>query len=271
MLGIELINQCNFNCYFCAVSYVKEPLKQISLEEITNISKDIDELGISFIKLTPSRGEVFMHKQIYSILNVLTNINSVETIQFHTNFGLVDFDKLLNSNIDLDKLTIDVSHYGHLGVDEFTFQTNKDKKHYDMVEKNLKKATKLGIKHNLNVRTRKYNYDAPTQPRDVYKKQVGICHNFWVPRIMADGNFSYCTCSPDSSTIDERYIVGNIRETKFKELYLSPKRYEFFKQMKEGTNSACADCTSFTQSMYNPTVSVFKNFAKIKKLYNENV
>jgi molybdenum cofactor biosynthesis enzyme MoaA len=270
MLAIEIINQCNFSCYFCAVSYKKESLQQITVDEIESLSKDIEELGISFIKLTPSRGEIFMHKDVYEILSILTNISTVKTIQFHTNFSLVNFDKLYNSNIVIKKLNINVSHYGSKGLEEFLFQTKKTKKDYFLVEKNIEESKKRMLKIGVDSRsiedTKHFEYEGFNQVEKDILTNSGVCNNSWVPRIVANGDFIYCTCSPDSSNLDNRYIIGNFRITPFKELYLHNKRYLFYEQMKsKQMPDICKRCVSFTQEMYQPTVSVMKNFIEINK------
>jgi MoaA/NifB/PqqE/SkfB family radical SAM enzyme len=270
MLAIEIINQCNFSCYFCAVSYKKESLQQITVEEIKNLSKDIEELGINFIKLTPSRGEIFMHKDVYEILSILTNISTVKKIQFHTNFSLINFDKFFNSNIITRKLEINVSHYGSKGLEEFLFQTKKNKKDYFLVEKNIKESKEKKLKVFLDPRSREdtkhFEYEGSNHTEESKRLNHGICNNSWVPRIVSNGDFIYCTCSPDSSSLDDRYIIGNFRKTPFKELYLHPKRYLFYEKMKsDEMPDICKTCVSFTQEMYQPTVSVMKNFVKIIK------
>jgi hypothetical protein len=267
MLAIEIINQCNFSCYFCAAGYKKEPLQQITLEEIKNLSNDIKELDIRFVKLTPSRGEIFMHKSAYEILSVISNISTVEKIQFHTNFSLINFDKLYNSNIAIRKLEMNVSHYGSKGIEEFIFQTKKNEKEFKTVQQNIEESKKRNLKIYLDPRSRNdtkdYEYEGK---KTLVNNNNGVCNNFWVPRIVANGDFIYCTCSPDSSNLDDRYIIGNFRKTNFKELYLHTKRLTFYEQMKsDNMPEICKGCVSFTQEMYKPDVSTLKNFVKIMK------
>lgn len=269
MLGIEIINQCNFSCYFCAAGYKKQELQMLSLNDIITLSEDIIKLGISFIKLTPSRGEIFIHPEIYEILSLLSNIETIKQIYFHTNFEMVNFNLLLTSNIKIEKLKIFVSHYGFNGVEEFIFQTNKSKQEYYNVENNIKKAKEIGIDFNISPRTRNYNYDCPNQKRKVYDKPNGVCSNSFVPRIVANGDFIYCTCSPDSSFLDDRYIIGNIKMTSLLDLYLHQKRYNFYLKMRNNIiPDICEECTTFNITTYKPTISCIKNLSKMKNMYD---
>lgn len=267
MLALEIINQCNFKCFFCGVANVKEPYEIITLKQIQKMVPDIKELGISYIKLSPTRGEMFIHPEVYDILKTFTDISSVKEIFFHTNFESVNFDKLMNSGIDTKKLKIRVSHYGAAGVEQFIQQTQKTEVEYLNVENNIKHALELGLDLKCDARTMDYNYDIPGSTTFTYDVPNGVCNNQWVPRITTQGKFSYCTCAPvDSYEITEDYIIGDINERSLKDLYHDGKRYELWKRQKEGDMpDICKNCTTFNQFHGTPSLSVMKNFAVCKK------
>ena len=87
MLGIELTNVCNYKCYFCDARKPKETAI-ISFEKFKEIVDDACELGIKFLKLTPSNGDIFTIPNIVDMLLYIEN-SSIEKYEFHTNFSLV--------------------------------------------------------------------------------------------------------------------------------------------------------------------------------------
>lgn len=266
MIGIEIINQCNFNCFFCLVSRDPKPLEMLSLEVIKKIARDIEYLEIQEIKLTPQRGEIFVHPEIYEILNVLTNIQCVKKVYFNTNFEKINFSKYLNSNIDIEKIEILISHYGCNGLDEFVSQTQKSEKEFNTVESNIEIARRLNIKVNTSPRTLEYKYDYKDGGyiRDVKPEQYKICSNIWVPRIDANGDFTLCTNNV-IQTKDE--IIGNIHKDSLVDLYLDNSRLKLYNDMKNGIiPKMCKDCTSFDINQIKPNISALKNFNKIKKI-----
>jgi organic radical activating enzyme len=270
MLAIEIINQCNFKCYFCGAGNTKEPLEIINLDTIKTLIKDINELKITYLKLTPSRGEIFLHPDIYEILKLFTNSN-LKTIEFHTNFSKINFDKLTTNGINLKKLKIHVSHYGCDGIEEFKYQTRAKDKFFYKIEENIQLAKQYGINIELSNRNRFYDYDCETQSRINVPKITGVCSNLWVPRILSNGDFNYCTCSGEPTDLTKDAILGNIYKTNFKDLYLDGKRYKLFKDFKDGiTPDICKTCTSFSSNQFQPTINSLKNFNICKQNWNNN-
>ncbi len=268
MVAIEIINQCNFNCYFCGAGTIPEPLEMISFNDIKKLIYEMEKLNISFLKLTPSRGEIFLHPEIYEILEFLSR-SKIKTIEFHTNFSRINFEKLVL--INLSKFRIIISHYGFKGIEEFSYQTRTREKYFYKVEENLIKASQLGINIIIDIRTRQYNYDCETQPRTTINERIGVCSNFWIPRILSNGNMTFCTCSALSIKLIEEDIIGNIYKQTFKELYLSIKRYDFYKTFKDNSlPNLCKNCTSFSNSKIQLNLNSLKNFQIIKQNWNKN-
>jgi hypothetical protein len=269
MLAIEIINQCNFNCYFCGAGTIKEKTEIITLETIKKISLDINELGIQYLKLTPSRGEIFLHPEIYEILDVLLSIDTIKIIEFHTNFSRINFEKLFN--LKHRKLKINVSHYGHDGLNEFIYQTRTNQKFFDKVEANIQLAKKLGINIILDPRNRYYDYDCDIQPRKYIPEfKQKVCSFLYCPRIFSNGDFYHCTCSGERRDIDEKFIIGNIYNQTMNELYLSTKRIIPFEQFKTQVPDLCKNCTSYNSNFFSPSINGLKNLQKIKKIVNGN-
>lgn len=262
MLAIETINQCNFKCYFCPAGNVKDKLELITLENIKNIIPHIIKLDINTIKLTPSRGEFFLHPEAYKILKALSDVDCIKNIHFHTNLELINIDEIYSHNIDVNKIFLMVSHYGVDGVDDFIFQTKKSEKEYLKVQENIKKLELSNLCFEIQPRPKNYDYDLPTVDRLHNYKFSGVCWNMWMPRISSNGDFVYCTCSetyyPNSA------IIGNIFKNSLYDLYTHKKRYEIYSNMKNSKYpEMCKICKSFRQNR-NVNLSSYKNMTICK-------
>jgi len=118
---IENTSKCNLKCRFCA--YDKRDLKNVPYETMPQaIFEDFVnqslEIGYKNIGLTPTTGDVFMDKDLFSKINYLENRTELKGYFFYSNFiplSKDSIDKLFN----LKKLkNLGISIYGH---DEQTF------------------------------------------------------------------------------------------------------------------------------------------------------
>jgi len=268
MISIDIINQCNFNCFFCAQKNNKAQI--LTLDDIVSkIVPALKKLKISTIRLTPDEGEIFLHKDIYKILSVLSNLEHVTQIQFFTNFEKINLQKYLKSNIKLNKIKMDISYYGINGVDEFKAQTQMQNKSFERVEQNINAATELGIAFTLHSRTLEREYTFDDIRPSTEQKLDKYCLNAAMPQINCYGDLLQCSCRGNVKELEEYNVIGNIFKEDLYDLYTSYKRYEFFLEFNLGTPKNCFLCCTANCVSDNRTFSSYINFNECKKNYSK--
>ncbi|HLE09648.1 MAG: hypothetical protein A2504_07005 [Bdellovibrionales bacterium RIFOXYD12_FULL_39_22] len=272
MLAIELINRCNFDCFFCGarLNKIDQPRETIPNSIFYPIIDDAIHLGVSRLKLTPSTGEIFLDNEIYEKLDYIEK-SKIEKVEFHTNFSLVNIDKLLRYK----KLHIFISHYGCGNYETFSYMTQQNRAMFDRIEDNIAEAKRKGLHILVDPRPLSYDFnydntDDKTLP-DTYKTKRdrivmknGLCGMLWLPRILSNGDFVYCTCSGKARDLPSYMILGNVFSTSLEKLYLSAKRKEMILEHKGGKyNDYCLKCNSFSKKI-TPTIFCLRNFSKMK-------
>ena len=107
MIDIELVEGCNFKCYFCRAKEITNNV-YIDLMLFKRIITEAKQLGIKTVKLTPCRGEPFLHPNIYEILEFACQ--HMDHVHMFTNATAINVDKL--KAIASPKLELYVSFYG---------------------------------------------------------------------------------------------------------------------------------------------------------------
>lgn len=101
MIVVEILEYCNFKCYFCKAKDITEP-KYMPLDLFKRIILEAKEMGITEIDLIPAKGEPFLHPDIYEMLDFL-NTHMKHTIVF-SNATAINVNKLkhvgMNDNSD---------------------------------------------------------------------------------------------------------------------------------------------------------------------------
>ena len=113
---IENTSKCNLKCKFCAYDkrdlevVPHETMSQEIFEDVVNQSL---EIGYKNIGLTPTTGDIFMDKDLFSKINYLEKQSKLKGYFFYTNFiptSKENIDKLF----ELKKLkSMGISIYGH--------------------------------------------------------------------------------------------------------------------------------------------------------------
>ena len=266
MLGIEIINVCNFNCYFCGSQFT-ENHQIMDNDKFFSILDNAKKVGVRHLDLTPIDGELFVDRHILEKLERALQDFSVE---FFTNFGLCyphiqDKLKILQNKYDLH---IKISDYGDGDKEVFKKFTRTTDKEWYTYRDNLDYANKINLKKHLVYRGINYNFDCGILDKDEIDDNMapksGVCIFQFTPRLHMNGDLVYCLCGESKVSPTDEMVIGNIYEESFEEVYLSKKRLKIFKdQIKEIYNVSCSSCEVFESG--SGFINTYKMYNRIKE------
>lgn len=244
MIGIEVIEKCNFRCIFCLPNGVKKE-KLMSLELFKRLIDEAVSLGISDIDLTPSSGELFLHPDAYEILDYsLINFNKVT---LYTNLSTLNFNSFLN--IYKHNLNLNVSFYGNT-FKNFNIITQGSEEQFNDVNNNINLLNAHHIEYTLLSRDNLEFYNN-TKPQEGNFK----CAFHYRPVITVDGNVMFCT-NLHTNPIGETAYYDSVLNKSLKDVLTNPLRYAFYQDQ-----SFCkTKCPSYT----NPTDNHSPTFNSLK-------
>lgn len=273
MLGIEIINICNYKCYFCNSQFTKNH-KVLTNEQFFSILDDAKALGIKHLDLTPIDGELFIDKDFLTKLKrALIDFE----VMFYTNFSLCT-PSIQDELKSLNNLTIRISDYGDGDREYFKYQTQQNDKAWDKYREHLSYAAKIGLDITIEYRGENHTFVFDNTNKEIsekYKfrqlefntKRSGLCNLQFIPRISIEGNMTYCLCGEGELTSIEELTVGNIYSASLEELYYSAKRLKIFNDQSKGVyNESCKHCDLFDNTA-NTDIAVYKHYAKMKKKF----
>lgn len=260
MLVIDIIEFCNFKCYFCKAKDITTP-RYMSLDLFKSIILEAKALGITEIDLIPSKGEPFLHPDIYEMLSFL-NEHMKYTLVF-TNATAVNVKKL--EKISMNNIKLNVSYYGET-PEKFKELTLMDKNLFDTVHRKLKEMTESGIRFNLERRDYGYEFNHSGTVKTEYLDPKIKCHFHSMPKILANGDVVFCKFVKDNTPPNEKVAFANLNKVSLKEALEDPIRFKFY-----DSQSICVKhCSSYSRTCYKESLSAFKLMAASKKHYKEN-
>ncbi len=263
MLAIEIIEGCNFSCYFCRAQWVKQN-KYMDLALFKRIVLEAKELGITQLKLTPGRGEPFLHPDVYEMLDIAC-ANMKRVIMF-TNATPINVARL--KAIDTSTLNLNISVYG-MEVGKFKELTCTTDRMHDIFLKRLGELTAAGIPHIIHRRDVDYVFDHMESGRDVNVfASTNKCIHHQQPKIFADGRMTFCNTIREEIPGSQSIFFVDLNEVSLKDALSHPLRYKFF-----DTQSLCNSigCTSYVQNCgSHHSLTSMKFFAQSKVKYLAN-
>jgi MoaA/NifB/PqqE/SkfB family radical SAM enzyme len=260
MLVIDIIEFCNFKCYFCKAKDITEPV-YMPLDLFKRIVLEAKELGITEIDLIPAKGEPFLHPNIYEMLAFL-NEHMKYTIVF-TNATAVNVKKL--KQVPMNNIKLNVSYYGAT-PEKFKQLTAMDKNLFDIVHKRLEEMTANGIRFNLERRDYGYEFNHTGTPKNKNLDPKVKCHFHSMPKIMANGDVVFCKFVKDNTPPNDKISFANLNNVSLKDALTDPIRYKFY-----DSQSICVNhCSSYSRTCYKESISAFKIMAISKKNYLAN-
>lgn len=263
MLAIEIVEGCNFKCYFCKAREVEKNV-YLDFELFKKIITEAKELGIDRIKLTPCRGEPFLHPHIYEMLEFANN--NMKHIDMFTNATAINIDKL--KKINLDHLSLCISKYGS-NAEEFSKLTVTNSRMYNIFCRKLKELTEAGIRYEIHYRGTDYEFDFEEGPV-LYNEEFNFkskCQYHQQPKVLANGDISFCMFSREEMPNSKSIRYANLNNISLKEAVEHPLRYKFM-----DSQSICSKhCGSALRNCHNEVSIVsLKMLNASKKNYQAN-
>lgn len=257
MIALEIIEKCNFRCKYCLPNGVANE-KFMPLDLAKRIIKEANDLGITYIDLTPQKGEFFLHPDSYEILDTACSL--MKKVDLFTNLSEVNINRL--KEINLQNLTLHVSHYGD-DANTFVYFTNTSPEMFEAYQAKRKEL----ISKNVNVTIEErdsdifYNYNVKSDTK-------GKCVSHYTPTILADGKVMFCR-NINNNGIDEDLSFDNILDRSLKSVLENSLRYKFY----ESQYFCKTKCGYFnSDTLENPPTFVsLKLLQAAKRNYNASL
>jgi len=241
MLAIEIIEGCNFKCYFCKAKDLKS-VTYMDLELFKKVVLEAKDLGITKLNLTPCKGEPFMHPNIYEILS-FANEHMKESLVF-TNATAINMDKL--KELKLNNIKLNVSYYGET-LDKFIELTGSSKSLFKIFHRKLKQLSSAGILHEVHRRDQGYIFDYDeNHVNDKQLDKTVKCKYHQEPKVFVNGDISFCIFTREELPNSKKIFYANLNSSTLKDAMENPLRYKFY-----DSQSICSSkCSSYEQNCY---------------------
>lgn len=259
---IEISSFCNFDCIFCGNHYRKNK-GLMTINDFKLILKQIKEIGIRSIRLSPMTGELFVNEIWKQIFDIIEKDKDIDQFGFFTNLSKLQTNDILTLLTYKKLKDISISMYGH-NFDVFKLLTRSVHSYYDCVINNLRLISRL---HSLfNSKTKIYLKTID----DVNLSEIDYLNNLRVEKFVELDNFMGYSqqldypnlrsidYNIDCNVLEEKNIVlwngdfnlcgcrdikllsklGNIKERTIKQMYDS----ESYNKMML-SKSFCKNCT----------------------------
>lgn len=260
MIDIEIVEGCNFKCYFCRAKELQKHtyINKALFERVIIEAKD---LGVRAVKLTPCRGEPFIHPHIYELLDFACT--HMKQVHMFTNATAINVTKL--QSINHSTLDLHVSYYGDNPA-KFIELTCTNEHMFNMFHRKLLDLSQAGVHFQVHRRDVDYVFDYDGGPTvdvpefDVSKK----CPFHQNPKIMANGDITYCNLAREEMPNNPEIFFANVSNIPLKEALEHPMRYKFF----DSQSICAARCTSFNRPCHSKhSVNSMKLLLASKKNY----
>lgn len=263
MIHVDIIEHCNFKCWFCAAKDLPES-KYMPVELFKRIIVEAAELGITEINMVPVRGEPFLHPHIYEMLDFAADY--IKIIHLFTNATAINVSKL--KSIRRSHLDLCVSQYGHTSA-EFIDLTHTNDRMYKIFQQRLQDMTQNGIKYEIHIRTRDFDFDYDEHhARDIKPFDMSMkCKYHHQPKIYTNGDVTFCLFMESEATGSRGIFYANLHKVSLKEALEHPLRYKFY-----DSQTICNDfCQSYARDCHNKVdMSSLRLLLKAKENYSKS-
>ena len=228
-LRISVTDRCNQRCHYCmpkdGVQFIKHE-DILSYEKITEITKELVELGINKVRVTG--GEPLVRRGIVSLVGMLSEIKGIEDLSMTTNAVLLsEYAKDLKKS-GLDRLNVSLDSINPLEYKKITgfdnlkdvvagLQVAKDVGFHSIKlncvikkssqEKNATEVAEFAAKNGFEIRFIRMMDIAKGEFWPVDGGSGGICKTCNRLRLSSDGHLFPCLFSDTSFSIKELGIT----------------------------------------------------------------
>jgi MoaA/NifB/PqqE/SkfB family radical SAM enzyme len=243
MLAIEIIEGCNFKCYFCTAKDVPSPV-YMDFDLFKKIVLQAKKIGIKKLNLTPCKGEPFMHPNIYEILQ-FANEHMEESLLF-SNATAINVKKL--KSVKLNNIRLCISQYGKT-IEDFIHLTKTNKSLYDIFQRRLQELKSEKIPYEIHMRDVDYQFDFVGNQNNVIdvKKIDKKCKYHHEPKVFVNGDVTFCIFAREEILNNKKIFFANVNELPLKDILEHPLRFKFY-----DSQSLCFNhnCTSYDKNCY---------------------
>jgi len=260
MICIDIIEKCNFECYFCMAKDITKP-EYMSLDLFKSIILQAKEMGITKVDMIPSKGEPFLHPDIYEMLDFANT--HMKYVVIFTNASAININKL--KSINRNNILLCVSYYGST-LEKFKELTAMDKNLFDAVHKKLLELDNNNIEYKLEHRDYGWTFNYPGSKSIKNLDPEIKCSFHSMPKITATGDVVFCKFIRDNICNTDLVAFANLNTTSLKDALENPIRYKFF-----DSQSICVKhCSSYNATCYKEDIISFKILSNSKKQYLKN-
>lgn len=262
MLAVEIIDGCNFKCWFCNAKDVKKNT-YMDIKLFRDVIIQAKDLGIKIIDMVPSKGEPFLHPKIYEMLDFV-NLHMEEIIIF-SNATAINVQEL--KKVNLTKTKLGISFYGS-NVKKFNQLTGMNEKLFKIFNNKIKELSEYNIPHTIERRDINYEFTKNKEEKNKDFDSSLKCKFHSVPKILYNGDVTFCRFSKNNIIGSNKIIFANVNDVSLEEALQNPIRYKFF-----DSQSICSKlCDSFdADCRIKQTISSVKFMMKSKINYKNNL
>jgi len=258
MIAIEVIEHCNFKCFFCKAKDLTQH-KYMDVALFERIILEAKELGYTSVSLTPSTGEPFLHPKIYQILSFAGQ--HMKEVTLHSNATAINVSELCK--VDMHNMRLSISKYGR-DLAEFTALTGMGEHLFNKFNERLVEMTAAGINYDVGLRTIDYDYNFEDTAGKFATHDPKIkCRYHSLPKIFVNGDVTFCKFFNDNVPNKPLAMFANVTNSPLKDALVHPIRYKFF-----DSQSICiSECNSSNTHCGRSTFNSFKLLHESKLNY----
>lgn len=258
---IDLIEGCNYKCYFCEARDVKQ-FKYLNLDLFKSIVLQAEELGLTEIHMVPLKGEPFLHPDIYEMIDFADA--HVKNLYIKSNGSAINVPELSRTN--RKNLRLGISYYGST-VEKFKELTCTNASQFKIFHRKLAELKEYNIEHQIDRRDVDwtFNYDGiETRPPFNGNKK---CLQHQRPIILVDGKVTFCSFIPGIVRDHSAMNFSDLNTVSLEQALSNPLRYKFF-----DSQSICEKyCVDVDEHCHiNPPIQMYKLMTMSKKQYEQD-
>lgn len=269
MIHIDVIEHCNFKCYFCAAKDITTP-RFMDVDLFKRLVREASDMGVNELNMVPMKGEPFLHPNIYEMLDYASQF--MKMVNIFSNATAIDVDKM--RAVNMSKVVLNISQYGNT-LDEFCELTQMAPRMWDIFHMRLRELSAAGIKHTIFIRTKDYDFDYDDHRGANVVEFDGSykCKYHHQPRVYPNGDVAFCLFVESETSGAKSVMYGNIATASVADVLTHPIRYKFYESQqicKDFCQSHNRDCLNRVNMSTTKLIHISKQNYAINKQETDN-